>query len=150
MAVFEFNRYERPSGPLYSIVPLTASLRFNCPWTVPVQMGEWESSKSAMYTSAPLFKALIIIFRSTGPVISTRLFSKSDGICPTVQSPSRTLLVSIRKSGSLPMRALSALTCRCFSKSSNLSPNSKTRVATKLSASLDSMLSNPGSTGPWI
>jgi hypothetical protein len=36
------------------------------------QVGEFASSKSAMKTFAPQLSALIIIFRSTGPVISTR------------------------------------------------------------------------------
>ena len=52
------------------------------------QVGEVESSKSAINTSAPEFKALIIIFLSTGPVISTFLFATSDGGGVTVQSSS--------------------------------------------------------------
>ena len=52
------------------------------------QVGEVESSKSAMNTSAPEFKALIIIFLSTGPVISTFLFVTSFGGGVTFQSPS--------------------------------------------------------------
>jgi len=45
-----------------------------------------ESSKSAIYTLAPEFKALMIILRSTGPVISTRRSSRSFGIGATFQS----------------------------------------------------------------
>ena len=37
-----------------------------------VQSGEFESSKSVMYESAPELKALMTILASTGPVISTR------------------------------------------------------------------------------
>ena len=37
-----------------------------------VQVGVLASSKSAMKTLAPQFSALMIILRSTGPVISTR------------------------------------------------------------------------------
>ena len=48
-----------------------------------------ESSKSAMKTFAPELSALMIILRSTGPVISTRRSSRSAGIGATVQSPSR-------------------------------------------------------------
>jgi len=43
----------------------------------------FESSKSAMNTFAPEFSALMIIFRSTGPVISTRRSSNSFGIDAT-------------------------------------------------------------------
>ena len=42
------------------------------PATTFVQVGDSESSKSAMKTFAPELSALIIILRSTGPVISTR------------------------------------------------------------------------------
>jgi len=41
------------------------------------QVGEFESSKSAIKTLAPEFSALMIILRSTGPVISTRRSRKS-------------------------------------------------------------------------
>ena len=43
------------------------------------QVGAFESSKSAMKTDAPQFMALMTIFRSTGPVISTRLSCRSFG-----------------------------------------------------------------------
>ena len=43
------------------------------------QVGEFESSKSAMNTRAPEFSALITILRSTGPVISTRRSAISAG-----------------------------------------------------------------------
>ena len=56
------------------------------------QVGEFESSKSAMNILAPEFSALITIFRSTGPVISTRRSWISAGTGSTRQSPSRTLL----------------------------------------------------------
>ena len=45
-----------------------------------------ESSKSAMNTCAPELSALMIILRSTGPVISTRRSSRSRGIGATFQS----------------------------------------------------------------
>ena len=80
----------------------TASLRLRCPSTTALQVGESESSKSAMNTSAPEFSALIIIFRSTGPVISTWRFSKSAGVGATFQSPARTSAVSRRKSKDAP------------------------------------------------
>ena len=51
-----------------------------------------------MKTFAPELSALIIIFRSTGPVISTRRSSRSGGALATRQSPFRTDSVSDRKS----------------------------------------------------
>ena len=66
------------------------------------QVGEFESSKSAMNTFAPELSALITILRSTGPVISTRRSAISSGVGATRQSPARTSAVSGRKSGSSP------------------------------------------------
>lgn len=43
------------------------------------QVGAFESSKSAIKTDAPEFKALMTILRSTGPVISTRRSKRSFG-----------------------------------------------------------------------
>ena len=51
------------------------------------QVGELASSKSAMKTLAPELRALIIIFRSTGPVISTRRSASGLGASGTVQTP---------------------------------------------------------------
>ena len=51
-----------------------------------LQVGEFESSKSAMKTLAPEFSALMIILRSTGPVISTRRSSRSFGMGATFHS----------------------------------------------------------------
>ena len=62
-----------------SIVPSTASQRFSWPSIRLCQVGELASSKSAMKTLAPEFKALMIIFRSVGPVISTRRSCKVGG-----------------------------------------------------------------------
>ena len=45
---------------------------------------------SAMNTLAPEFSALIIILRSTGPVISAQRQLRSAGVGATFQSPSRT------------------------------------------------------------
>ena len=50
------------------------------------QDGALESSKSAMNTLAPEFRALMTILRSGGPVISTRLSSRSCGSFPTWQA----------------------------------------------------------------
>ncbi len=54
------------------MVRRTASWRFTWPSTTFDQVGHSESSQSAMKTFAPEFSALITIFRSVGPVISTR------------------------------------------------------------------------------
>ena len=51
------------------------------------QVGEFASSKSAMKTLAPELSALITIFRSTGPVISTRRSAISSGNGAIRQSP---------------------------------------------------------------
>src|SRR5438046_1656428 len=48
------------------------------------------------------FSALMIILRSTGPVISTRRSSRSFGTGETRQLPARTASVARRKSGSAP------------------------------------------------
>src|SRR5262245_54167348 len=60
-----------------------------------------------MNTLAPELSALMTIFRSTGPVISTLRSCRSFGIGATVQSPSRISFVSGRKSGRRP----SAISC---------------------------------------
>ena len=53
--------------------------RLRCPSMQLVQVGEFESSKSAMKTLAPELSALMIILRSGGPVISTRRSSEVGG-----------------------------------------------------------------------
>ena len=57
---------------------------------------------SAMNTFAPEFSALIIILRSTGPVISAQRQFRSAGVVATCQSPSRTSRVSDGNVGSSP------------------------------------------------
>ena len=80
----------------------TASIRLLWPSSWLSQVGESESSKSAMKTYAPELSALMTILRSTGPVISTRRSSRSLGIGATFQSPARICAVSLRKSGFSP------------------------------------------------
>ena len=70
-----------------SIFLLFKSLRFICPSITFSQVGELLSSKSAMKQLAPEFIALIIILRSTGYVISTRLSSKESGRGSHTQFP---------------------------------------------------------------
>ena len=55
-----------------------------------------------MKTRAPELRALIIIFGSAGPVISTRRSSRSAGARATRQSAARIGAVSARKSGMTP------------------------------------------------
>ena len=60
-------------------MPRMASRRLIWPSMLLRQVGELESSKSAMKTLAPELRALMIILRSTGPVISTRRSRRSCG-----------------------------------------------------------------------
>ena len=60
-----------------------ASIMFCWPSTRFDQVGEFASSKSAMKTLAPELSALITIFRSVGPVISTRRSWRSGGASAT-------------------------------------------------------------------
>ena len=64
----------------------TASCTLRWPSCTLAHVGEFASSKSAMKTFAPELSALIIIFRSTGPVISTRRSCRSAGAGATVNS----------------------------------------------------------------
>ena len=90
-----------------SIVPAIASRRLSWPPTTLSQCGVFASSWSASHTFAPEFSALIVIFRSVGPVISTRR-STSPGAArrPASSSSSRTSLVSGRNP-SVPPAAIS-------------------------------------------
>src|SRR5438046_2692340 len=63
---------------------------------------------------APLFRALITILRSTGPVISTQRCSRSAGGGATRQSPWRISRVSARKS-SVPPSSRAPWRCARFS-----------------------------------
>ena len=101
VAISSFRRYCF-SPVSSSISRRTASRTLRCPSTTFVHVGEDASSKSAMKTRAPELSALIIILRSTGPVISTRRSSRPGGAGGTRQSPSRTARVSSRKSGFAP------------------------------------------------
>src|SRR5687768_187419 len=64
-----------------------ASYRLTWPPTTLLQCGVLASSMSASQTRAPELRALIVIFRSVGPVISTRRSWRSSGTGATVQSP---------------------------------------------------------------
>ena len=80
--------YWRPSAAVRDSVRRTASTTNLASMTFfGLYVGERESSKSAMKTLAPELRALIIIFLSTGPVISTRRSLRSAGAGATFQSP---------------------------------------------------------------
>src|SRR6184192_634909 len=84
------------------MVRRTASFRFACPRITFPQVGEQASSKSAMNACTGAFSALMIILRSTGPVISSRRSSRSFGTGEMRQLPARTASVARRKSGNAP------------------------------------------------
>src|SRR6266545_3445265 len=88
-----------------------------------------------MKQRAPELSALIIIFRSTGPVISTRRSCKSGGAGSTRQSASRSSRVSGRKSGSSPAEIRSCLSTRAKSSCSRRGLKRRWRSATNSSAS---------------
>ena len=98
VAVFSLSLYCLPSGLAKVISRRIASRRFTWPSITLRQVGEVESSKSAMKTFAPELSALITILRSTGPVISVRRSCKIGGMGATRQSLWRTEAVSGRKS----------------------------------------------------
>ena len=105
------------------IVLLIASYRFFWPLATLSHVGLNESSKSAMKTLTSAFRAFIIIFLSTGPVISTLLSSKSAGISLTFQSLVLTSFVSSKKSGKSPALNFACFFKRSSSKSSILELN---------------------------
>ena len=125
----------------------TASCRVTWPPTTLRQCGVLASSRSASHTRAPELRALIAIFGSVGPVISTRRSRRSAGAGATVQSDSRTSAVSGRKS-SRPVRAISSRRLRrAASSSSRRSSKRASRSATKASASGVSTSSDLGTGG---
>ena len=66
------SAYSFPSALVKSMVRSSASLRLSWPVIMLSQSGVLASSKSASQTFAPELRALIVIFLSVGPVISTR------------------------------------------------------------------------------
>src|SRR3954454_18518332 len=72
----------------------------------------------------PLFRALITILRSVGPVISTQRFWRSEGGGATCQSPSRISRVSSRQS-SVPPSSSARWRSSRFSSSSRRRPSKR-------------------------
>ncbi|ABY21927.1 hypothetical protein RSal33209_0171 [Renibacterium salmoninarum ATCC 33209] len=82
----------------------SASIKLIWPWMTFRQLGVEESSMSASQTFAPEFSALMVILRSTGPVISTRRSTRTGAGGATRQfGSSRMVEVSRRKRGSTPL-----------------------------------------------
>ena len=134
VAISSFSRYFL-SPVSRASSRLKASRMLICPSRTLFQVGVEESSQSAMNTRAPEFRALIIILRSVGPVISTRRSAKSSGGGDTFQFPSRTGLVSSKKSGLEPDSKSACRILRAASSSFRSSRNSLTRLAIKSVAS---------------
>ena len=116
------------------MVPATASRRLSWPSISASQVGLVESSKSAMNTRAPELSALMIILRSTGPVISTRRSCSWPGISATRQSDSRIARVSGRKSGSSPASKRAWRSTRAASSASRVASKRWCSSARKASA----------------
>src|SRR3954452_12086131 len=127
-----------------------AALRFSCPWMMLCHVGEFESSKSVMNPSAPELSALMTIFASVGPVISTRRCSRSGGGGATCHSPSRISRVSGRNSSVPPSSSLRWRSRRAASSSRRRPSKRRWSSATNVIASSVSTCSKSPSTGPVI
>src|SRR6201996_2999154 len=97
------SAYDLPSSLVKSMVLSRASLRLSWPSIMFDHSGVLASSKSASQTLAPELSALIVIFLSVGPVISTRRSTRpaAGGATRQVVS-SRMCAVSGRKSNIAP------------------------------------------------
>src|SRR4051794_12744517 len=102
-----------------------------------------------MNTFAPEFRALIIIFRSTGPVISTRRSSRPGASGATRHDgSSRTERVDSANNGNSPPSICAWRSIRAASNSSRRRPNSRCSDATNPSASSVSTSARPPATAP--
>src|SRR5690348_1989532 len=137
VAVAGSSRYCLPPASR-AIVRRTASLRLRCPSMMFAQVGEQESSRSAMKTFAPELSALIIILRSTGPVISTRRSVRSTGAGATCHPASRSMPPRAGKWSGVPT-GCAASAARCGTRSARRvrrrSSNARCRPARKARAS---------------
>src|SRR3954467_9580653 len=125
-------------------------MQLTWPATTLLHGGLRASSKSAMNTRAPELSALIIILRSTGPVISTRRSVRSAGEGATLQLPSRTSAVSGRKSGNAPARRRSWVSRRRLSRRCRDGPKRRTSMPTNSTASSVATRSASATSGPRI
>src|SRR6266851_5391653 len=132
------------------MVPAIASRKLSWPSMRFVQLGVDASSKSAMKTFAPQLRALMIILRSTGPVISTRRSRRSLGSDATAQSPSRMACVALGNSGLQPPSTLACTSTRLARRRLRSAPNLRSSAATKAIASGGRIVSKPGFIRPPI
>src|SRR5260221_6126828 len=132
------------------MVPAMASRRLSWPSIRFAQLGVEASSKSAMKTLAPQLRALMIILRSTGPVIPTRRSSRSAGSFATVQSASRIACVSGGKFGFHPPSSLACTATRFASRLFRSPANWRSSPTRKAIASSVRMVSKPGFIPPLI
>ena len=137
-----------PSGFSNVISRRTASRALICPLTTLSQVGDSESSKSAIKASAPELSAPIIILRSTGPVISTQRCCRSSGVGATFHEPKRISSVSERKSGSTPASNSVCRTSRRASSSRRRALKRRCRPARKASASSLRISAKPSASSP--
>ncbi len=113
--------------------------------------GVLASSKSASHTFAPEFSALIVIFLSVGPVISTRRSTRPGAGSATRQDrSSRMSLVFTRKSSVPPSASARCRSCLAASSSLRRSLSSRCKVATRRSASSVRISSYLGAIRPVI
>src|SRR5579859_1655324 len=124
-----------------------ASLRLTWPSIRLAQVGVLESSKSAMNTWAPELSALMIILRSTGPVISTRRSRMSAGRGATVHSLSRISWVSGGNTGLLPASSQAWTSSRFASRRWRSAVNLRSSPTMKASAAGVRIASWPGAAG---
>src|SRR5260221_7044699 len=112
------------------------------------QVGVFGTSKSALQTDAPQLSALMTIFLSVGPVISTFRTSRAAGAGATRQVPSRTAFVSGRNPSSAPRLSSSCRVARAASSSRRVGSNVRARSATNTSASGERISSDRSTAGP--
>ncbi len=112
------------------MVRSSASFRLSCPVIMLSHSGVLASSKSASHTLAPEFSALIVIFFSVGPVISTRRStSPGAGAATRHAGSSRMSAVSGRKSSIAPRDSSAWRRRRAASASNRRGPSSACRAA---------------------
>ena len=118
------SAYDLPSSLVKSMVLSRASLRLSWPSIMFDHSGVLASSKSASQTLAPELSALIVIFLSVGPVISTRLSTRpaAGGATRQVVS-SRMCAVSGRKSSIAPLLSSACRRRRAASSSARRTPS---------------------------
>ena len=105
--------------------------------------GVFASSKSASHTFAPEFSALIVIFASVGPVISTRRSTNPGAGAATCHEPTRVFEVSAKKSSVPPELISACLTTRASSSANRRARNLRSKAATNRTAAGVKISSRP-------